>query len=324
MRNDEYWDDVPLIDEFVYQILPDPEVEVQALKIGEIDILDAIPPAQVQDVEETEGLRVERYDSLGMDGIWFNLDPEKMPVFQDREVRQALLYALDREAINDSIFFGLGEVASGTQPVLSLGYAPDQLQTTYTYDPDLARQLLTQAGWTDSNGSGTVAKDGTELRFRMLVTEGGGATVEQLLSYFQEAWRAIGASLEFETVGDQEWFDRMTISHEFEMTYWGFNFAVEGSQGILFRCDAYEDGFNFMKYCNPEYDRIDDEQLREFDQERRRRLLIELNNITNEDLPIATIRFPKDKTGFATRLHNFFPNGYGGSIWSLPYVWVEQ
>ena len=91
---------------------------------------------------------------------------------------------------------------------------------------------------------------------------------------------------------------------------------------MLFRCDAIETGFNFGGYCNPVYNELDDQQLREFNPERRVQLQIELQKLVWRDLPIGPVRFGVARTGYSTRIHNFHPNGYG-FLWSLPFVWVE-
>ena len=119
-----------------------------------------------------EGVTVETFDSLFAATYAYNLDPEKTTLFQDREVRQALLYALDREAMVQSLLDGLGEVAMGIHPPLSAGYAPDRTRTRYEYDPEKATALLAQAGWTDTNGDGTVDKNGQELKFELVTLSG--------------------------------------------------------------------------------------------------------------------------------------------------------
>ena len=91
----------------------------------------------------------------------FNLDPEKTDLFQDKRVRQALLYALDRDSITKNIFFGYGEAAMGTQPPMSPAYAPDRMIPPYDYDPEKAKSLLTEAGWTLKDG--VMQKDGEKL-----------------------------------------------------------------------------------------------------------------------------------------------------------------
>jgi len=325
VRNDAYYDQqaVPIIDELVMRVLPDPATEVEALEAGEIDIVEVTPAPQVEEVQNTEGLKVEIYPGYSFSYVGLNMDPEKTTLFQDQRVRAALFIAIDKEAIKNNIYLGLGEVARGTQPKLSFAYAPESIDETYDYDPERAKQLLADAGWADTNGDGIVEKDGQDFRFELLLPSGGGAVTDQLLAELQQRWREIGVEM---TPNLMEWSAMQDVTdktHDFQALLQGFGWDASGSQGTLFRCDSYEGGFNNIKYCNEEFDRLDDQQLRELDREKRRELLIEQSNIIWNDLPVLIYRFAVERPSFSTRLHNFFPTGNGGVYWSLPFVWVE-
>lgn len=79
-----------------------------------------------------------------------------------------------------------------------------------------------------------------------------------------------------------------------------------------------------MKYSNPEYDRLDDVQRREWDPEERNALLLEASQVVWEDLPVGVLYFVDGTAGWSTRVHNFVPTEFGGFFWSLPFVWVES
>jgi peptide/nickel transport system substrate-binding protein len=325
-RNDQYYDPnmIPVIDELIMRVLPDPTTEVEALKAGEIDIVEVVPAPQVEEVQNTEGLKVDIYPGWSFSYIGLNMDPEKSPFFQDQRVRQALFIGIDKEAIKDNIYLGLGEVARGTQPKLSYAYSPESFDETYDFDPERARALLAEAGWTDTNGNGIVDKDGVEFSFELVTSSGGGATVDQLLAELQQKWREIGVEM---TPVLMEWsamLDLTSQTHEFDAVLQGFGWDASLNQGALFRCDSYNGGFNDIKYCNEEYDALDELQLRELDREKRRQLLIEQSQIVWNDLPVLIFRIGVERPGYSERLHNFFPNGMGGVYWSLPWVWIEQ
>jgi ABC-type transport system substrate-binding protein len=92
----------------------------------------------------------------------------------------------------------------------------------------------------------------------------------------------------------------------------------------MFRCDSFApEGFNSMRYCNEQYDQLDDQQLRTLDAEARRELQIQLSNIANNDAANGIIVFRQEITGSSERVHNFFPTGFG-FIWSWPFIWVEE
>ncbi len=171
VRNDDYYGKVPYIDTYTLRIWPDQTAVVNALLNDEIDAAE-LEPSDIAAVEGTPGITVAHYPTRGFTYYEFNLDPEVTTKWQDQRVRQALLYALDRESIVNDILLGYAEVAQGTQPVVSYAYAPDEITTKYTYDPEKAKALLAEAGWTDTDGDGIVDKDGEALSFELLYSSG--------------------------------------------------------------------------------------------------------------------------------------------------------
>ena len=198
IRNDDYYDKVPYVDGLTMRVLPDSDSSVLALKQQEIDIMEFVPPAQMASVQSTEGLTVDVYDFFNFTYYAFNLDPEQTELFQDRRVRQALFYALDRDSITQNIYFGYGEAATGTQPPISPAYAPDQMQPSYDFDPEKAKSLLAEAGW--SLDDGVMTKDGQKLEFDFLYS-GGEPVVDQLVTYMKEAWEEIGVRINLTSIG---------------------------------------------------------------------------------------------------------------------------
>lgn len=320
-RNESYYGTAPAIDRLIFQIFEDSGTAVQALKTGQVDIVDSVDFQEVDQLRATGQHSVEVYPTFTFNWFVTNQRPEQSPYFTQREVRQALMYGIDRDEINESIFFGYGERAIGTQPPLSFAYAPDRIETDYVYDPERAAELLDEAGWVDSNGNGIRDKDGVEFEFDF-VYFAGVSSFDELAAFLQQAWGELGLSLTPRPLSDDAFFPAID-SGDFDMAFYSFQFDPSATQGIIFRCDAQENGFNAMGYCNPEYDRLDDLQLREFDPEARRELLIQLSNIANDDQAAGIFRFIEGRTAFDNRLNNYHPNGYG-SLWSIPYVWVAE
>jgi peptide/nickel transport system substrate-binding protein len=323
--NATYWNTtssrVPIIDRFIFRAYPDENAVVQALIAGEVDIVDAVPGPRVAELADQPDVGVATYPTLDFNFYALNLDPAVTGVFQQREVRQALLQALDREAIVATIYGGFGEVTRGTHSPLSPAYAPERIRTDYPFDPARARALLAEAGWIDTDGDGVVEQEGQPLAFAMIFP---ADTVGQLLAaYFQEAWAEIGVAMTPELMPFEAMFDESgpLATAQFEAILLGLGWTTDPGQGPLFACDAYEGGFNVMRYCNPEFDRLEAAQLRELDPARRRELLIEQANLVNDDVAIGMLRFAVGRAGYNERLQNFHPNGYG-LLWSLPFVWV--
>jgi len=322
-KNPDYWDPtgVPVIDRYIYRVIVDPNASIQSLVTGESDIAD-VPFTQGNTLKQSNPeLHIDNFDTLAMNYYHLNQDPSKFTLFTDPKVRQAMQYALDRKLIADTVYQGFAIQADGTQPVLSQAYNPDRTNTIYNYDPDTANSLLDEAGWTDSNGDGIREKDGQKLSFELMFSE-GVATYEQQIPYMQEAWRAVGieaipTSVPFPTLSDA------ADAGTYQGIVQGFSWSVDGAQIQMYGCDYTPPaGFNSMRYCNPEFDKLEIAAITELDHEKRIDLLIQASNIVNDEAATGIIVFRQSIVGSTPRLHNYIPNGYG-TVWSLPRVWVD-
>lgn len=323
-RNDDYWDDVPNIDSVTLRVYPSSTAAIEALLNEEIDSFENPDAADVQSIEDA-GVAVDVYDTYSFGFYGYNMDPEKTPLFQQVEVRQALFYAIDRQSIVDNIQLGYAEVANGTQPTLSVAYAPDEITTIYGYDPDSANQLLDTAGWTLGDDGVRVNADGVRLSFELMYSAGSAAS-DQIVAYVQDAWSAVGAEMtpnavDFSTV----LVPTITGTYDYDIAFLGFSWDYSGDQTAMFGTTAYGGGFNFMKYSSPEYDELAAQANVEQDSDARRDLLIQASNIANDDLPVGIISFRKDRFAInKDRVQNYNANAYGGIFWSTAYCTISE
>jgi peptide/nickel transport system substrate-binding protein len=322
-KNAEYWDqqNLPIIDEFIYRVIADAASAVASLQTGESDVTE-VPFTQANPLRESNPeLQIIDFDTYNFNYYTANQDPSKFELFTDAKVRQALHFALDRDLIAETTYQGFAIRADGTQPTLSIAYAPDRINTIYIYDPDKARSLLEEAGWVEG-GDGVREKDGVKFSFECMYSE-GTATYETQIPYMQQAWRDVGiemipTAVPFPTLSDA------ADAGTYQMAVWGFGWTPDPSQGDMFNCDALPPtGFNYTHYCNEEYDKLDAQARVELDQEKRVELLIEAANIVNDEMAAGINVFRKAIYGASPRVHNFLPNGYG-EVWWVPYAWIEQ
>lgn len=320
--NENYWNGVPVLDEYIFKILPDDAAAVNQLKTGEVDWA-ALTPSSVGEFEGNEDVSVIDFPTLSFSFYGLNLDAETTTLFQDVEVRQALMYALDREAMVESIYFGYAEVAVGTIPTMSWAYNPDGVELKYPYDPEQAEALLDEAGWTDTNGDGTRDKDGQELAFTMYGIA-GNAVAEATLSALQEFWSQVGVEMTPSLEPFPALVERITETFDFEAFLVGFSWGAAVDQSTMFTCDAAGgNGFNITSYCNEEVDAILAEALSEPDRERRLELYNQFQNIVAEELPESVMFFTRGVNGLSNRVHNVFPNTVNERF-NAQYWWVEE
>jgi peptide/nickel transport system substrate-binding protein len=160
VANDNYWLGRPKLDELFFQFVPDDASMIAALVAGDGDIGTFFAYSDVPQLKEA-GVTILNSFSGYNEGWYINMHAEKgNPALKDVRVRQALAYAFNRQKLVDDLLLGLTGVAA-----TDWDQSPwvDPTITPYPYDPEKAKALLAEAGWTDTNGDGTVDKDGVEL-----------------------------------------------------------------------------------------------------------------------------------------------------------------
>lgn len=160
VANENFFLGRPKLDELFFQFVPDDASMVAALVAGDGDVGTFFAYSDVPQLEEA-GVTILNSFSGYNEGWYINMHPEKgNPALKDQRVRQALAYGFNRQKLVDDLLLGLTGVAAtdwDNSPWVDPSIEP------YPYDPDKAKALLEEAGWTDTNGDGTVDKDGVEL-----------------------------------------------------------------------------------------------------------------------------------------------------------------
>ncbi|MCS6842047.1 MAG: peptide ABC transporter substrate-binding protein [Roseiflexus sp.] len=264
-RNPYYFGPAPAASRLVFREFADLELLRANLLNGNLDlgIADRISPTVLErfDADAAEGtLQVITIPSPVWEHILFNLD---VPVLQDIRVRRALAYGTNRQAIADALFGGRTPVLdSWVLPGHKLAAPPDQL-TRYPYDPDRARQLLEEAGYTDSDGDGVrVSSDGITLTLQLLTTQGSEVRRE-IARRFQDDMRAIGVQIDINEAPPDEMFasDGPLYLRQFDLALFGWIAGPEPGGLQLWSCAAVPGesnnyrGENFAGWCFRDADR---------------------------------------------------------------------
>ena len=289
VKNTSFFLGEPALDSYISKVVKDSTAVVASLKTGEAD-WGGISSTFYEDMQKQQAVTVNKYDTYNFEFAAFQIDPAKTTLFQQKEVRQALTYALDRDAMAQAIYNGLATVAQGTEPTLSFAYAPDQMKTKYTYDPKKAAQLLDAAGWV-AGGDGVRAKDGKKLQFTIW-TNAGNKNREALITVMQQQWKAIGVDATPKTEDFASLVTRITETHDFEVAMLGFVWDVDLDQSAMWSTKSYEGGFNLGKYSNPTVDKLIESGLTELDTAKRKQIYIDMQNAVLDDAPSIILVFP--------------------------------
>jgi peptide/nickel transport system substrate-binding protein len=141
---DRHWRGAPPIPRVVFKPVPEPFTRAAALRNGEVDLITTVPPSLASELERVPGVKVHRVPSTWQ--IYLGLNAFKKPL-SDMRVRQALNYASDVDTIVRAVLDGNGRRQDGPFTASMLGY--DGNVKGYRYDPQKARQLLSEAGYPD-------------------------------------------------------------------------------------------------------------------------------------------------------------------------------
>ena len=131
------------LDQLIFKPIADNAARLQALQTGEVNGYDLVEPQDIPTIQGDSNLQI--LDRPPFNVAYVGFDMSKPPT-DDPKVRQAIAYGLDRQGVVDSFYAGRAEVAKEFMPPTLFGYADDV--TTYTYDPNKAKQILQQAGYT--------------------------------------------------------------------------------------------------------------------------------------------------------------------------------
>lgn len=256
------------------------------------------------DTQYTEALTWERID--------FNLDNEWL---KDRRVRQAIAYAIDRDAMVRALFQGKQPVAHSWLAPRHPAYNPNVRK--YTYDPARARALLAEAGFTP--GPDGVLRDASGKRAEMtIMTTAGNSVREQVEQIIREQLRAVGIDLRIDNRPSSVFLGTIAPRRQFpHMAMYASLFTPDSlafdrfhSSQIPSAANNWE-GNNRPGWRNAEVDRIMEQLINELDANKRNALLKRQQEILAEDLPSLPLYFRLSLTTMRKTVRNVRPTGLG-------------
>ncbi len=307
VRNPNYYLGKPKLAEIIFKVIPDSNAQLVALEAGEIDTA-GIPPKDYKRMKATEGINVFEYDALVYTYLGLNL---ACPKFADRRVRQALAYATDKKQLVSLIFKGLASPAYAPSAPVSWAYSDDVPK--YPYNPEKAKKLLKEAGAED-------------LEFTILVNQGNKER-EKAAVILQQQYKKIGVKV---NVRVMEWSALLKITNapkdpkDFESVIIGWSLGLDPDAYSIWHSSQYPRGFNFIKYINPEADRLLEEGRTTMDKNKRKKIYAKLWETIAEDQPYVFLWYPKSVVGVRERVGGLSKPGPAGLFLNLEKVFVVR
>lgn len=279
------------------------DVATQELSTGEMDIAWI----SAQDVQTVQGFKNVSVAEVAAPGFVRAAWNQSEPRFKDPRVRQAFLYAVDREGLVKSALQGHGSVANSVLPPVWSG--PDINQ--YPYDPQKAKDLLAAAHWDSSKP------------VHLSWVPGGNPDRDAAATVLQQQLNQVGIKLTLDRV-QTSWFTPAYKKHDFDMViYGGGDYTTEPSNiGPITNCSTWiPEGPNTGLYCNKELDSLLAKAASVVDETQRAEIWKQAAKIENADPSQMWLYSLKNVFGVNKRVQNFQPPLTNGN-WFEPWKWT--
>ncbi|THE65898.1 ABC transporter substrate-binding protein [Salinadaptatus halalkaliphilus] len=302
-RHDEYYGEEPAFEAVHYEVVDDDQTRRLKLENGEVEMARILPTETVAPLEETDGIDVYTPEIPRIRFLTFDTQTEP---FDDERVRRAVSVAVDRDALTDSILDGVDDPAVGPFSPTITEWANPDLETD-RYDPEQARTLLADAGWTIDGDTEreTRTRDGTELAIECLTFD--GRDLPLIAQVLQEQLAAVGIDLDVTTLEYATMVDRVGQEpFDVYLTSWGTLWYPDP--------DRLTDMFHSRAaslhhgYENDRVDTLLEEARGTDDHEARLERYHEVQSIVAEDVPIAVLTNYTNITATAASVSGYEPH----------------
>jgi len=278
--NPDYFRGSPNLPAVVFRVLPDPFVNQAAFEARGFDTYTLATYQVERYKSQPQRFHVFQRWGLGYVHIGWNL---RKPMFADRRVRIALAHAIDVDRIVNSVYLGNARPSNGTFPQ-QMWYANKNLQP-YAYDPDRARAMLAEAGWSDSDGDGWLDKDGKPFEFN-LITNNGNTNRQLIQQLVQDDLKKVGIKVDTDLYEWAVFIGNYINTRQFDACILGWYLGYSHDLFQLWHSSQAEPpGLNQCGYVNPEVDRLLIEIRTTFNRDRIAKLCARLQKIIYRDQP---------------------------------------
>lgn len=345
-RNPNYREkDKPYLDQVVIRIVPSSEVAMQLLASGEVDIVWNNTEADIPQLEKMQGVKISDPMQIGGERWFLNMAENKDPsdpkkphlILSDVKVRQALEYGINKQRIIDKLLYG--KAKPGTNE-LNAGFFQCADFKPREYNPEKAKQLLTEAGWVPgpdgirvSKGA-KVAPDGTRLRLKFSTTSGNKLREDSQVLMVEDM-KAIGVELYIENAPSSvvigTWDGASPRRRgNFDIIMYTTNAGIDPHSQMtnLFASwmiphEGNKGGLNYTRFSDPVVDDLLKKAAAEPDMNKRRDLYCQIVKIGQEATNMIYLYQRLDLDSYRDRLQGWVPNAWDNNGWNAEDWWIK-
>ena len=265
VANENYWRGTPKLDKVVLQVVPSTSIG-EALRTGQYDMLSAYPTTQYDGVKDLTNITVLARPELAYSYLGFKLGKwdatagknitDENAKMNNKQLRQAIAYAMDIEQVTERFYQGLRSRATSLIPP-AFSTFHDNTLTGYNYDPEKAKALLDEAGYKDVDGDG-IREDANGEKFSIrMAGMSGSDTDEAIVEYYRQNWKDVGLDVQLTTgrlIEFNSFYEKVKADDaeiDMFMAAWGTG-TNPSPLGLYGEASA----FNYSRYVTPELESL--------------------------------------------------------------------
>jgi peptide/nickel transport system substrate-binding protein len=274
--NPNYWGwegEEPPYDRVIFQLFENPDAMVAALQQGELDAAHLVPASSWEALEADSNIELVAGQQGGFDEIAINggaAEGQPHPALLDVDVRRAVAHGIDKEAVIEDLWFGLASPLETISPSADPKWLPDiPEENRLGYDPELANQILDEAGYLDGDGDGIrEMPDGSNpivIRHAVNTDSDLAGPIGELMVGWMEA---IGIGVTLESY-DQDALFSVIVEGTYDTFFWGWTPFVDPDPMLSYFTEAEVGNYNDANWFDPEFEAMYLAQKEEIDEGER-------------------------------------------------------
>jgi peptide/nickel transport system substrate-binding protein len=321
-RNDAFWGPAPGPASIIWILYQNEDVMAQSLRAGEVDILTEVPPTIWDGLGTDGGMTPLSLPGFSFHHIGINVstdaDSKGNPLLLDRNVRQALSYAVDRNQLVQIALAGHGRPGSVLLPPALGEYMleiPEDQQINAK--PDQAIALLEAGGYKDRGDGVRQSPDGQPLEFRLIAIESTSVDV-RAAQLFRDAAEKVGIKLQLNTMDENTLGSIVYNGTDWDIFVWGWDSGVNDPDYLLgIVLGSQIGGNNDIYYANPDYDALYEQQATELDHATRVDLVHQAQQLFYEDCAYIVMWYQDKLQAYRSDLWGGFAETPGGVVYNF-------